>query len=242
MILFSLYSKIIRIISQIYIPIFLRKTIFYIIGKILFKMEREDFNKIKDPLKAYSNINKFFTRDINLPSQGENKIISPCEGEIIECGYIANTVKAKSIQYELKKLVLDEDLTKEFKNGSFLNIYLAPKNYHKIHAPCSGKIETVKHIKGTSFPVNKFFRSRVENIYLKNERIVLKIKNAEDQILMVIIAAAGVNNIDLKDLKNIKKGEEIAKFNLGSTVIIISDKKIFSDIKLRGINVLEDLF
>jgi phosphatidylserine decarboxylase len=242
--IFKLYAIVLKKISEIKIPKKLRPIVLNTVAKVFFKFNKKDFLNLDKNIDQYKNIKDLFTRKLNSKKlkPGRKKIISPCEGKIIEFGKV-DIINAKKIYYSLDNLVLNKKLKEKYKNGSFVNIYLAPNNYHRFHMPISGIIKNKRHIKGTCFPVNKWGRN-ISGLYTKNERYIVDIKGGNISICFIAIAASGVSNIKIKAKKNeyYKKAYELGYFNLGSTIILISDNKnTFKNIKIKNINALENL-
>jgi len=239
-IIFVLYSRLINFISKIYIPVFLRAYILFIVAKYFLKIKNlQDFN-----LKEYKNIKAFFIRKIKtkeIDIEENNTLIAPCDGRIIDFGII-NEIKTKKIKqsYFDFNLLLDkdDDLINKHINSTYVTIYLAPYNYHRFHAPSSGTINYLKRINGTFLPVNPYFK--IPNIFSINERVILGI----DDILLIFVGASGVREIFIKHKlnENIKIGEELGYFGLGSTIILISKNFNFNAKLLnKDISALETL-
>ena len=229
-----LYSSVVKAVGSITIPYNARPFVFKFIGKRLFYMTSRDFNIIRDPLNTYRNLNEFFTRKIDLKQRptDNHSIISPCEGKVICADLIQKTGKltqVKGITYSLDNLIMDKQISDIFRNGSFCNIYLSPRNYHRFNIPCSGIIEKIKHIPGTCYPVNSWGQ-QIKGLYTLNERVIVSIKNDKFNLCLVIVGATAVREITLFKKQNIKvvKGEELGMFQMGSSIVMLSDKKVFS--------------
>jgi phosphatidylserine decarboxylase len=142
-------------------------------------------------------------------------------------------IQAKGIRYSLEDLVQDPALAAELDGGTSLTIYLRPRDYHRIHSPVQGRLRSLRHIPGTVFPVKPYMVRNLKGLFTRNERVVLEIETQWGRVVMVCVAAAGVGNIStvftggrcrtsLTDLDvAVGKGEEIAAFKLGSTVILV---------------------
>ena len=179
-------------------------------------------------------------------------IISPCDGTIASHGQInKNTfIHAKDHKYSVSELIHEN--TNDFDNGKFINIYLEPKDCHRIYMPCDGFLTKITHVPGTLYSVAPYATKGIRNLYAKNERVVMSFDNDNFKISMIMIGAVNVGCISLSDYgiiapskhrdsviafkkdadKNYyKKGQEIGMFNLGSTVIILISKNesIWSD-------------
>ena len=232
--LFRFYSVLAGFVSRIYIPKKSRKTVFYFFGRVVFGMSRNDFSESAKPIDNYKNINEFFTRPLDSKYRPihHHKLLAPCDGRTIDCGSVLDgnmLTRVKGTSYSLIKLLLDRAFVPVFKSGSFCNIYLSPRNYHRFHAPCSGTVKKLIHIGGCCYPVNDWGQ-RLKDLYSINERYILHIESNSSNICMVAIGAAAVSKIDIK----VKEGDHVAKgdllgfFELGSSIMLISNTKLFS--------------
>ena len=233
--LFRLYSQVVKAVAAIKTPYKMRQLIFRSLGKTLFGMTEADFGLMIKPLSEYETLNDFFTREINLKKREihHHSIIVPCEGRVIGCGPIQDKkylTQVKGIKYSLDNLILNDSISEYFSHGSFCNLYLSPRNYHRFHVPCSGAIEYIKHIPGTCYPVNDT-GLKIPGLYTLNERYIVVIKNDHARLCMAIVGAAAVRRISIfkKQGDTVVKGEMLGMFQMGSSIVMISDKKIFID-------------
>ena len=210
----------------------------------IFKIQLDEY-KIKD-VKDYKSLNDFFTRDIDLSFRENldesNNIISPCDGTIAGHGEINNNtfIHAKKHKYTINELIHEEN--NDLNNGRFINIYLEPKDCHRIYMPCDATLTKVTHIPGSLFSVAPYATEGIKKLYSRNERVILSFQNDEFKMSLVMVGAVNVGCISLsdhgiiapskyrnsitefknkKDIKCYKKGQEIGMFNLGSTVILL---------------------
>ncbi len=243
--LFILYSTIVKAFSAIRIPVLLRHKYFTIFGTLFLKMKKKDFAEIKKPLKEFKNTRDFFSRniDLNVRPLTDSWISSPCDGLIKESGLIDNEtlIRVKGHNYNVKELVLDNELVKSYQKGSYLVIYLSPRNYHRFHLPIDGVIDNIKEIPAMCFPVNNFGTKLVKNLYAVNERIVVNINNKEHKICMIIVGACAVRGIKILKQKGqrVNKGEELGFFELGSSIVLLSNdsdtfKKNLTKLELKA--------
>jgi len=204
---------------------------------------------LTDPT-AYPSFHEFFIRHLNpslrpLDSTREG-IASPCDGTISQIGSIENgtLIQAKGRQYSLKALLGDHPLASSFKNGRFATIYLAPKDYHRVHMPCTGTLESVRYIPGKLFSVNPLTTTHIDSLFAKNERVVSIFNSKHGRFAVILVGAMIVGSISTRvngtltpprrnEIVNIDypnspeqhitldKGEEMGYFSLGSTVILL---------------------
>ncbi len=239
---------------KITLPLFIR----------LFKVNMDE---AKNPdWKSYSSFNNFFTRELKQEareiSKDKNSIASPVDGAVSQLGKInADLIfQAKGHAYSLTQLLGDrEDLAKKFKNGQFNTIYLAPKDYHRIHMPVDGILLEMIHVPGELFSVNPTTVENVPALFARNERVVCMFDTPAGPMAMILVGAIFVGSIETvwhgevtpptaKEIRNWKydeqelsynKGEEMGRFNMGSTVILLhANKKMDWDIELKAEQVV----
>lgn len=205
-------------------------------------------------LNSYSNLNDFFIRKIKEErrpiNRDPNLIVCPVDGVISNYGLIndGKLIQAKGMNYSIESLLVSTDESKKFKGGYFVTIYLAPKDYHRIHAPMDGKIYKSVHVPGDLYSVNQTSQESIPNLYSVNERTILGIKHQKVNYAVVSVGAAIVGSIvpfwynhKLNSFKEIiqswkdgpkngdsmvRKGQELAFFQMGSTVVLIFEKKL----------------
>lgn len=195
-------------------------------------------------------------------SADKNTIVSPVDGAISQLGKINTDLifQAKGHAYSLTQLLGGrEDLSKIFKNGLFNTIYLSPKDYHRIHMPIDGTLEEMIHVPGQLFSVNPTTVENVPALFARNERVICLFNTAVGPMIMILVGAIFVASIETvwhgevtpptrKDIRNWKygegsenerisliKGQEMGRFNMGSTVILLyANKKIDWDKELNA--------
>ena len=177
----------------------------------------------------YKHFNDFFTREILTNKRpidkSENALISPADGKIIEHGNIeeGKLIQIKGMKYALCRL-LDNDrmLSENYENGSFISIYLAPFNYHRIHTPLEGNLEQAIMVPGEMNRVDLKALSDIESLYTKNQRLIAKFKGPDFDCILIMVAARNVASMTYeKKSEAFSKGDEFGRFNLGSTVVIL---------------------
>ena len=206
-----------------------------------YKIDLGEFQR--DATKDYSTFNDFFTREIKpelRPVMGsKHEVVSPVDGIVVAFGRIHGDtiVQLKNSYYSLKQLVDEnEELTTEYLNGYFATIYLAPNNYHRVHMPLDGTLKNSKLIPGKIFPVNQKSLTKITNLYIKNQRLLNVFDNSISPFILILVAALNVSSIttsyhlghpkhDERPTKVLlSKGEEMGRFNLGSTVLLLFPK------------------
>jgi phosphatidylserine decarboxylase len=179
-----------------------------------------------DPHK-YETFNSFFTRSIKPELrpivQGENEIACPIDGFISQIGKLDNyqLIQAKGFNFDLKTLLANNEYAEIFANGNFATLYLSPKDYHWVHMPLFGKLIAKQHISGRLFSVNPLTVTEVPNLFARNERIVTIFETKMGPMSMILVGAMLVASITLVDKIELERGEEMGRFQFGSTVILL---------------------
>jgi phosphatidylserine decarboxylase len=193
----------------------------------------------KDP-EQYVSFNDFFTRALIKEARPlTGRLVSPADGLVSVTGDIKQqrAIQAKGHDYSIPQL-LGEALPESFNNGSFLTVYLAPSDYHRVHFPQQGALQTARYIPGALFSVNQATATHVPGLFTRNERLVLRITSSAGDYYLVLIGAMIVAGIqpfwDSEPFKAqqpidrsmqaraVDKGQEAGRFLLGSTAILIT--------------------
>ena len=195
---------------------------------------------------SYSTFNEFFTRALKpeLRPISKSKIVSPVDGTISNLGNIekGTLLQAKGITYSLDKLLGNNSQRSErYKNGQFITIYLSPRDYHRIHMPCTGKLLEQTHVPGRLFSVANHTVNTVRGLFARNERVIASFDTEYGPMAMVLVGAINVAAIETvwhglvtppkgetitsKNYKDkeitLEKAAEMGRFNMGSTVILL---------------------
>jgi phosphatidylserine decarboxylase len=190
----------------------------------------------------YASFNDFFTRELAagrrpLPPDPA-LLVSPSDGAISAAGAVDGDtlLKAKGIRYSVATLLGDSGIAARFAGGGFATIYLAPADYHRVHAPATGVLRRSRAIPGALFSVNARTEAGVEGLFCRNERLVLEFETAFGALAVVLVGALVVASIDTPfgtpsspfthraDTSHdtrVTRGQEIGRFLVGSTVIVI---------------------
>jgi phosphatidylserine decarboxylase len=172
-------------------------------------------------------------------------VICPADGVISQLGHIEHgkIFQAKGKDYLVESLLgADLALAQAFIGGCFATVYLSPRDYHRVHMPVSGRLRKMIYVPGNLFSVNKITSERVDGLFARNERLVCVFDTENGPMALVLVGAmivAGIetvwsghvcpNNdllfeIDYADNKSpvvLKKGDEMGRFKLGSTVVAV---------------------
>ena len=207
-----------------------------------------DMSEAENPdISSYSSFNAFFTRPLKAGARPitEADFACPVDGAISQLGAIDDhrILQAKGHSFTTTELLGgDTALAAKFRNGSFANVYLSPKDYHRIHMPCDGRLASMTYVPGSLFSVNPTTARGVPNLFARNERVICVFESAEHgPFAMVLVGATIVGSMATvwhgivrpKPANKImqwtygdqniplKKGEEMGRFLLGSTVIML---------------------
>ncbi len=227
------------------------KTIQNIINIAYVKILGLDMKEFKDP-SSYKTLNQLFTRELINQRQIDhslNNFISPADSFVSQCGFIENETacQIKGMEYSVRDLLTDEIFYDDFeklKDGTYMNFYLSPKDYHRYHASFDCQITKLIHVPGKLYPVNFTYLNKQENLFIENERVILECKTNSDKLFyMVFVGALNVGkmiftfedqvktNTDLFNNKvykyedfHVKKGDCLGYFEMGSTVLMFWEK------------------
>ncbi len=199
-------------------------------------------------LDDYESLLDFFTRELDPTARpisnpkDNNSICCPVDGRVAHVGDILKDqiFQIKGYTYSLTDLV-KADYAEHYQNGQATTIYLAPFDYHRIHMPMNGKLLRARYIPGELNSVSITLLDKIAGLFAKNERVVLEFESDNGQpFLMVLVGAVNVGSIETVfhgeicpnkydaaiDLscqqETLAKGEELGRFNLGSTIVFIT--------------------
>lgn len=196
---------------------------------------------------AYSSFNSFFTRELKpgVRPLADSEWICPVDGAVSQLGRIQGDqiFQAKGHSYSTQALVGgDAQLAAQFQDGHFATIYLSPRDYHRIHMPCAGRLLRMIHVPGDLFSVNPTTARGVPGLFARNERVVCVFEGKHGPFVMVLVGATIVGSMattwhgvvnpprpghvrewNYAD-KNIhlEQGAEMGRFLLGSTVVLLT--------------------
>lgn len=201
----------------------------------------------EDPA-AYACFNDFFTRALkpDARSLADSDWISPVDGAVSQLGRIrqGQIVQAKGRSYTVAELLADDDAAAAYSDGSFATLYLSPRDYHRIHMPCDGALVRMSHVPGDLYSVNQATAAGIDRLFARNERLVCWFEGPFGPFAMVLVGATIVGSIATSwhgvvtpprtgairhwaytqgdsNRIHLRKGEEMGRFLLGSTVIMV---------------------
>ncbi len=205
-------------------------------------------------IASYASFNEFFTRPLKIGARplALADFICPVDGAISQYGNIKQDqiFQAKNHKYStLTMLAGQQSLASKFENGHFACLYLSPKDYHRIHMPCDGTLKNMTYVPGDLFSVNPTTAANVPNLFARNERVVCEFESEKHGTFVMVLVGATIvgsmatvwhnakngviNPLRSKNIRNwtyldkniqLKQGEEMGRFLLGSTVVMFFEK------------------
>ncbi|MCS0591963.1 archaetidylserine decarboxylase [Massilia norwichensis] len=215
----------------------------WFVGKYGVNMEEAE----NPDIASYTSFNDFFTRPLKpgVRPLANAAFVCPVDGAISQFGAIDDhhILQAKGHRFTTTELVGgDAELARQFQHGSFANLYLSPKDYHRLHMPCDGKLTRMIYVPGALFSVNPTTARGVPNLFARNERVVCVFESEQyGPFVMVLVGATIVGSmatvwhgvVNPKRPQKISewryedqnivlmKGEEMGRFLLGSTIVML---------------------
>jgi phosphatidylserine decarboxylase len=206
----------------------------------------------------FKSLHDCFTRELKEGARpvdaSPEVVVSPCDAIVGASGRVENgmVLQAKGFPYSLKDLLSDEDLIRQYRRGSYVTLRLTSSMYHRFHAPHDCQVERVTYISGDTWNVNPIALKRVENLFCKNERAVIRCRMGAAGPLMTLVPVAAilVASIRLRFLDvllhlnyrgpnvipcdaQLRKGEEMGWFEHGSTIIVFAPEGVALRDELR---------
>ena len=251
-------SDIIKVLPQYVIPQHFLTSLVYQISrcrwpllknsliKTFIKLFKVDMHSALEPAPtSYSSFNDFFTRRLVATARpiasAQHSVISPVDGTVSQVGDIRqhNIIQAKGKSYTLKHLLVADELTTQFSDGKFITLYLAPKDYHRVHLALAGTLTRMIYVPGRLFAVNAHTVKVVDAVFARNERVINVFATDAGPMAIIMVGALLVGSMETvwagpitpaKDkvildkhysAPTLQQGEEMGRFNMGSTVILL---------------------
>ena len=252
----------IRVLPQYLIPQHLLSRLVYRISRCewpLFKnclirlfitWFRVDMSIAAEPAyRKYRHFNDFFTRSLRPDARpvikDNNIIVAPVDGSISQAGRVVSgeIIQAKNRYFDLQSLLADEnEMVDFFREGSFITLYLSPRDYHRIHMPINGKLLKMIYVPGSLFAVNSHTTRTVNRLFARNERVISIFDTRAGFMSIIMVGAINVSSMETvwageitpaanrsitrtdysgQPAITLAKGEEMGRFNMGSTVIVL---------------------
>lgn len=206
---------------------------------------------IREDIAAYRSFNDFFTRELKPAlrplAPGATQLISPVDGVVSQFGAIqqGELLQAKGATYSLRTLLgNDEAMTASFQDGHFMTLYLAPKDYHRVHMPLAGQLQRMLYVPGRLFSVRKKTLASIPHLFTRNERVICLFDTVAGPMAVILVGAMIVASIatawhgavapakgrtiqqwnysqEEPNRVVLEKGAELGHFEVGSTVIVL---------------------
>jgi phosphatidylserine decarboxylase len=197
----------------------------------IYKLNQDEMEKA---LHEYHTLHDLFVRTLKkearLVDENKNSVVSPVDAVIEDVGTIKETSEmfVKGKLYSIQEMLGNKQTATKYLNGTYMVLYLSPSHYHRIHSPVEGKIVKQWTLGTKSYPVNKMGLKYGVRTLAKNYRMITEINTTSGHIAIVKVGAMFVNSIE-KTHKGmqLQKGEEMAYFSFGSTVVLLFEKGIF---------------
>jgi len=202
---------------------------------------------LKQDAADFATFNDFFTRELATGMRpldpDPDALLCPSDGRISQCGRVTSDriLQAKGHHFSLRALLGQDPVSTELVNGFFHTIYLSPRDYHRVHMPVSGKLLRTVHVPGRLFSVSPATVRNVPNLFARNERLVSVFETEHGPMALVLVGAMLVSSIETvwagvvtppygrkvvhgdwsrRDIV-LQRGQEMGRFNMGSTVIVL---------------------
>ena len=222
---------------------------------LVVKLYRVDMSQAESPhTRDYRHFNAFFTRalrrELRPLAARPDALVSPVDGTVSQIGTIADgrIFQAKGREYTLSELLGGESRWSDaFEDGEFATIYLSPRDYHRIHMPISGRLLEMTHVPGRLFSVSPATTRTIPRLFSRNERIVNIFQTDAGPVALIMVGVIFVASMDtvwagtVAPLSrrishwrygeaaltsvDLDRGEEMGRFNMGSTVILLFPKE-----------------
>ncbi|TAL87391.1 MAG: phosphatidylserine decarboxylase [Rhodanobacter sp.] len=196
---------------------------------------------------AYQHFNAFFTRKLRADARHADAdpaaLLSPADGRISQAGAIVDgrIFQAKGQYYSAVELLGDETAAAPYRDGSFVTVYLSPRDYHRVHMPLKGTLKETVHVPGRIFSVAPFAVAAIPRLFARNERLVCHFEGEHGPFVVVMVGAILVSSVATvwdglvippyapairrKSFTGqqitLERFAEMARFNMGSTVVVL---------------------
>ena len=217
---------------------------------------------IEEDLGSYTSFNRFFTRALKPEArpidQQSHSICSPADGRISAIGEITEgrIYQAKGRDYSLEVLIGgDQNAARRLANGGFTTIYLSPRDYHRLHMPVAGTLLSQTHIPGRLFSVGPHTVRALPNLFARNERVIAQFETEAGLMALILVGAINVAAIETvwhglvtppqrrsmntinypgEQAVTLAKGDEMGRFNIGSTIIVLMENPVAWRVDLQA--------
>ncbi len=207
-----------------------------------------DLSEVEMPSGGFRTFDDFFTRTLRPGARpvdpDPRALVSPADGRIEDLGVITvdGELIVKGQSYTAAALLGDSEAAVAYEGGHYFIVYLSPRDYHRVHAPTCGRVQRMRYVPGTLFPVNRIGTEFIPQLFARNERLaIVQAGVVHGNVTTIMVGAIGVGRIglsfddvqtnrgDTPGLRNYaelpiprERGEEIGVFHMGSTAIVMT--------------------
>jgi phosphatidylserine decarboxylase len=208
--------------------------------------------EMREPLSSFATFQAFFTRALKDGARpldaAADALLAPCDGGWGEAGIVerGTLLQVKGKSYRLRDLLHSESDAARFEGGAYATFYLAPRDYHRFHAPCAMSVVRATYVPGTLWPVNRIGLEAIDSLFARNERICAYMEpeggGADRLLCLVAVGATVVGKVRVRfdDLttnaggaapltrtyagsgQRFERGEEWGRFEIGSTIVLLA--------------------
>ena len=209
---------------------------------------RVNFDEVRDPLESFDSVQSFFTRalreGVRPVDAASDAFVSPCDGAWGAAGDVeqGTLLQVKGRPYRVQDLLRDDTLAARFEGGTFATLYLSPRDYHRFHTPCAGRVVRARHVAGSLWPVNRAGISHVDGLFATNERIIALLETEGGGLCaMIAVGATMVGKVHVtfdalttnvpgassawqiygEHPPTFAKSAEWGRFEFGSTIVLV---------------------
>ncbi len=219
-----------------------------------------DLTEAERPVGEYASLGDFFIRRLKAgarPIDRRPKIaVSPADGRVLNFGRLdgETLLQVKGRPYSVRDLLGSASEAEPYIGGTWVTIYLSPRDYHRVHFPTEGTVTSARYIAGTLWPVNRAAVERIERLFCVNERVVTHVDGPLGRVALVMVGATNVGHITMAYDATLEankggtagarsytppirvaRGDEMGTFHLGSTVVMV-----FADPRVELASLRED--
>lgn len=205
-----------------------------------------DMTESRSPLDSFSSVEQLFTRQLKTELRPTtSNWVYPVDGTVLTQGPLQSELKAKGVDYKIAELLFGKGSKEQLSTNSWhSNVYLSPKDYHRVHSPTAGKLTKIEYFTGKLIPVMPYFAKKMPELFSLNERMVFHIESEfNEKMYLVMVGSVNVGKISSRFIpdfrsnqfmaaangqswlfnQNIACQEELGIFHLGSTIILVVD-------------------
>lgn len=212
-----------------------------------------DPDTAEHPLSSYRSIGEFFTRRLRPGARPMGTgLVSPVDGTLRSSAAVqeGHLEQVKGQRYSLRDLLHHEDWVARLQGGQAFNLYLSPRDYHRVHSPIDGQIAGYMHVPGALWPVNDWALTNISKLFCVNERIAIGIETRFGLVVLVMVAATNVGCMSLSfatlrtncpplrgrsleprfhaldPARSVARGDELGVFHMGSSVVLLTERNV----------------